>query len=78
MNNSSSQAQNHLKKGVTLKAEPVRDLKPIQRIKKILPLSPVNTESLRIGVVRVIWLLLDILISCHICQGILELIDPML
>ncbi len=36
MTNPFSQAQNHPKKGATIKVEPIRDLKAIQRIKKIL------------------------------------------
>jgi len=40
MSNKTSQAQNHPKKGATIKVEPIRDLKAIQRIKKILADKP--------------------------------------
>jgi len=38
--NKTSQAQNHPKKGATIKVEPIRDLKAIKRIKKILTDKP--------------------------------------
>jgi len=50
MTNKTSQAQNHPKKGATIKVEPIRDLKAIQRIKKILADKPRDLCLFTLGI----------------------------
>jgi len=50
MTNKTSQAQNHPKKGATIKVQPIRDLKAIQRIKKILADRPRDLCLFTLGI----------------------------